>query len=419
MNESEHKARPGNRLMKRRASAGFIALGAGALLLAPVIAVAEVTLDTSAYAQYEYDSNVFYLAPGVLAPDGRPDPSDSVLTTGGKFMVAELWQQQQVYLSLQGSDVRYDHFTELDHTDYNLDGGWVWKLGRDWDGRLEVTRLRDEVPFTYLVSTQLFLQTEQRETASANLQFSSDWRIEGIGYTRQVDLPQQQAPDLRLTESSGQLALKYTGISRTTAGVMATYVTGNYDNTDFLNTVVGFSRTYHQTTVGLTSTYSVSGLTSLVGQIGYTRRETPNPAADDSGVTGDLHYKRALTVKTSIDVEFSRELQSYITGVGSELDSNANLQIRWEATYKVAVAALYAYTYRQLPNQGFVPGTDRLDHLQSTTLQVDYGVRKWLSIRPYVRYQTRSSSYPEGDFTGTAIGLNFTVQWQKGHRPSS
>lgn len=418
MNESEHEARPGNPLMKPRASALFTALGAGALFLAPAIAVAEVTLETSAYTQYEYDSNVFYLSPGALAPDGRPEPSDSVLTAGGKFRVAESWQQQQVYLSLQGSDVRYDHFTQLDYTAYNLDGGWVWKLGPDWDGRLEVTRLRAEVPFTYLVSTQLFLQTEQRETANANLQFSPDWRIEGIGYTRQVGLPQQAAPDLQLTESSGQVALKYTGISRTTAGVMASYVTGDYDNTGLLNTVVGFAPKYHQTTVGLTSTYNVSGLSSLLGQIGYTRRVTPNPVADDSGVTGDLHYKRALTAKTSIDLDLSRELQSYITGVGSELDSIANLAIRWEATYKIVVAALYAYTYRQLPNQGFVPGTNRLDHLGSTTLQVDYLVRKWLTIRPYVRYETRSSNFPDGDFTGAAIGLNFTVQWQKGNHQS-
>jgi hypothetical protein len=400
--------------MKRWRSAQFIGIGAGVLFLAPAIAVAEVTLATSAYTQYEYESNVFYLAPGgTVLGDVHPDPSDSVLTAGGKITVTDLWQQQKAYLSLQGSHLHYDHFTQLNHSDYNLDGAWVWKLGRDWDGQLEVTRLRAEVPFTYLVSSQLFLQTEQRETASANLQFNSDWRIEGIGYTRQADLPQQQAPDLRLSETSGQLALKFTGISRTTAGLMAAYVTGNYDNTGLLSTVAGFSPTYHQTTVGLTSTYNVSGLTSLQGQIGYTRRVTPVQAADESGVTGELHYKRALTPKTSVEVDLSRQLQSYLTGVGSELDSKANLQIHWEITYKIAVTALYAYIYRQLPNQGFEPGTNRLDHLQSTTLQLDYLVRRWLSLKPYARYEARTSNYPDGNFTGSAIGLNVTVQWQK------
>lgn len=414
MNESERETRLGNPRIERRASARFIAIGACGLFLAPVITVAEVTLDTSAYAQYEHDSNVFYLAPGVTVPGAsQADPSDSVFTAGGKFMVSELWQLQKLFLSLQGSDVRYDRFVQLDHIDYNVDGGWVWKLGRDWDGRFEVTRLRSEVPFTYLVSSQLFLQTEQRETAAVNLQFSSDWRIESTAFTRQVDLPQQLAPELQLTETSGQVEFKYTGISRTTAGVMAAYFAGNYDNPGFLSQVVGFSPSYHQTTVGLTSTYAVSGLSSLQGQIGYTRRVTPNPAADDSGVTGDLHYKRALTAKTSIDLDFSRALQSYLTGVGSELDSIANLQIRWEATYKIAVAVLYAYTYRQLPNQGFVPGTDRLDHLQSTTLQMEYLVRPWLSLKPYARYETRSSNFLDSNFTGSAIGLDFTVQWKK------
>src|SRR5258707_7595815 len=419
MNESEHEARPGNPLTKRWEFARFMGIGAGVLFLAPAIAVAEVALETSAYAQYEYDSNVFYLAPGVTFPgDSRSDPSDTVLTAGGKFVVADLWQQQKVYLSVQGSDVRYDRFTQLDHSDYNLDGAWIWTLGGNWDGQLQVTRLRAEVPFTYLVSSQLFLQTEQRETASANFRFNSDWRIEGIGYTRQLDLPQLLAPNLQLTESSGQVTLKYTGISRTTAGAMAAYATGNYDNTGLLSSVAGFAPKYHQTTFGLISTYSVSGLTSLEGQLGYTRRVTPNPAADESGVTGDLHYKRSLTAKTSIDLEFSRQLLSYISGVGSELDSIANLQVRWEATYKVAVMAWYTYIYRQLPNQGFVAGTNRLDHLQSTTLLVDYTVRPWLSLRPYVRYETRSSNYPDGDFTGAAIGLNFTVQWRRGRRPS-
>src|SRR5258707_8621159 len=364
-----------------------MSIGAGVLLLAPAIAVAEVALETSAFAQYEYYSNVFYLAPGVTSPgDPHSDPSDTFLTAGGKFVVADLWQQQKVYLSLQGSDVRYNRFTQLDHSDYNVDGGWIWALGGNWDGQLQVTRLRSQVPFTYLVSTQLFLQTEQRETASANFRFNSDWRIEGIGYTRQVDLPQLQAPNLRLTESSGQVALKYTGISRTTAGVLAAYGTGNYDNTGLLSALAGFPPTYHQTTFGLISTYSVSGLTSLQGQLGYTRRVTPNPAADQSGVTGDLHYTRALTAKTSIDLEFSRQLQSYIAGVGSELDSKVNLQARWEATYKIAVLAGYTFIYRQLPNQGFVAGTNRLHHLQSANLEVDYTVRPWLALKPNVRY---------------------------------
>src|SRR5258708_1402732 len=130
MNESETGARPRKPPRKRWEFVRFMGIGAGVLFLAPAIGVAEVALETSAYAQYEYDSNVFYLAPGVTFPgDSRSDPSDTVLTAGGKFVVAELWQQQKVYLSLQGSDYRYDHFTQLDHSDYTLDGDWIWTLG--------------------------------------------------------------------------------------------------------------------------------------------------------------------------------------------------------------------------------------------------------------------------------------------------
>ena len=56
-----------------------------------------------------------------------------------------------------------------------------------------------------------------------------------------------------------------------------------------------------------------------------------------AGVTGDLNYKRALTAKTTLGLDLSRQILAYITNTGSVISSVANVRANWQATYKIAV----------------------------------------------------------------------------------
>jgi hypothetical protein len=406
-----------------------VVAGAGVLglVLLPTTARAELTLDTTGYGHWEYGSNVYALASGTPIPGSNNFVhEDYYLAYGGTFVVDELWQQQKFSLNLQGEDFRYDRLTQLDHSEYTLAGSWAWHLLRDLSGSIEVRRQRSMVSFSNLIDSPLILETEQRETASAAYQVNPKWRVEGSGYTRTLDAPQPTAPNLRLLESQGQASLDYTGIARVVANLTGTYLEGNFQNNGSLENEIAAS--YHQATIGAGATYKVTGLSTFLGQIGYTDRQSDAGLNEISAVTGAFSYLRNLTGKTTMNLQFSRQVNSYLINSGSELDSNAGLVMNWQATIKTGVSLSYFYTYRQLPDQGFLPNTNRLDHVQNMMLQVNYielqgGIPRnrqagqaapgWLSIKPYVEYQTRTSNYPFGGFNSISYGLLFTLELQR------
>jgi hypothetical protein len=380
------------------------------LMQVPWPCLAAVSVDTSATARYEYNSNVFDLQGGYPVP-GTTDfqRSDSLYTYGAALDVNYLWDQQKFFAALSTTDFRYDHFTELNHNEYNLDGGLNWKLGRILDGTLEVLRNRTMVAFTNVENAQFALQTEQRESAKVGVAFTPDWRIEGSGYYRTIDQVFVGSPNIDLTESFGQAALKYVGRAGLTAGLSGGYTAGNYTGAS-----AALNPSYTQTSIAFVANYEPTGRSTLNGTMGYSDRTSASQVNSISGFTGELDYVSQLTVKTSVKAQISRLITSYVNSASSEIDSIAALNLRWQATYKLGVLAGYSWTYRELPKQGNAPvGSDRIDHLQYASVNLDYEPLRWLSIAPYINVQTRSSNFVGGNFNATVYGVYFTAKWQR------
>ena len=380
-----------------------------ALLQLPWPCKAAVDIFPSATVRYEYDTNVFDLQRGYPVP-GTSDlqHSDSLFTYGAALDADYLWDQQKLFAILSTTEFHYDHFGQLDHNEYNFDGGLNWKLGRILDGALEVQRDRIMVAFTNVNNAQFVLQTEQRESAKVGVELTPDWRLEGNGYYRTVDQVLMGAPNLDLNESLGQLALKYVGRAGLTSGLSGGYVTGDYTGASAAS-----NPSYRQTNVALVATYEPTGRSTLNGALGYSDRTSSSALNEISGFTGEIDYQNQLTGKTSMQLQLSRTINSYISNVSSEIDGIAALNVRWQATYKIGVLAGYSWTNRELPGQGNAPiGSDRVDHLQYASIKVDYEPFRWLSIKPYINLQTRSSNFIGGNFNATVYGVYFTVQRQ-------
>jgi len=397
----------------------------------PVPALAQLALTTAADTQYEYNSNVFALQKGEVTPFGGTNFGDSDLSYGGELDASYLWSQQQFYATVLGNEYHYDRFQELNHSDNTLLAGWDWKVGRIWDGILDVEHIRSMVSFWNVIGTSLVIQTEQRETGRASVQATPDWRAEFTGLTHKIDQPQPGAPNLSLTESSGTVGIKYTGTAGVTAGVDGNYLKGSFSDTG-----TNFEPDYSQISGGLTATDEVTGLSTFRGQIGYTRRtsDASNSISAVTGalafqhssisaVTGLVDYKRNLTGKTKVEINLSRQINIYVASSTSEIDSIAALTANWQATYKINVLLGYTFTYRQLPGLGdalvggaIVPtGATQTQRLHAPSLTVTYEPVPWLILKPYVNYQTRASTnLVYGNFDSTLVGMRFTLQWQHG-----
>ncbi len=379
------------------------------IALLPLAAFADdPPVKVSATGQYEYNSNIFDISTHLPVP-GTSDfhHGDSYYAYGSGIDLNTPWQQQDWYANALVTGFKYDHFTQLDHTEYKVDGGLKWRLGYNLQGQLEVQRSQSMVPFTAIVQSQLSLATEQRETASLDYQFAVRWRLEGSGYADSLTQPSLAAPKLLLSQSQAGAALNYLGATGLTSGVSFAYQYGVYSYTN--GTV---NPSYDQTTGALFINYAPTiGLTTLEGAAGFTRRASASGQDDRSGLTGHLLFTRKLTGKTFIDVTLDRIINNYVTNAGSEIDTSASTTLTWQATYRIALKASYIWTYSLFPAQGYIPDTNRGDHLKYASLKINYDIGDWLTLKPYANVGTRLSNYPDYGFNSTIYGVQFVVRW--------
>lgn len=378
----------------------------------PLHAFAQFNGKAAVTAQYQSDSNVFDLNSGFGAPSlGDRPRSDTYYAYGAQFDGKYDLSRQEFYALASASRYEYQRFTDLDHIGYNFDGGLRWKLGQPLDGRIDVTRTRNMVPFYNLSGNlsgvsalTLSILTEQRETAEIGLRLASLWKLEASGYTSKINQPIAGAPDLELHQDSGTAAINYLGVTGLTSGLSATYLKGDYEgSTSQLNP------SFNQVTVGLLAKYKRTR-TTFDGQLGYSRRQSANAFDNTSGFTGLVDFTDQLTARTSITLKADRLINSYVLNSGSEIDTDLGGNLLWQATYKSAFTVGYTFSYRDFPGQGNNPvGSRRVDIQEYVNFGINYQPRKWLLIKPYYNVQTRRSTFVGGHFSSTIWGVNLVL----------
>jgi hypothetical protein len=226
---------------------GWVIFTSLAALSLPTRVLAQFKGTASVDGKYEYNSNVFNVASGFANP-GVAEPgltnsgvgrSDGYYSYGTDLVGTYKASRQELYGSANISNVRYQSFTQLDHTDYSLDGGLRWALGELLDGRLDVSRNHAQVPFVNLSGQVLALTvtTQQSELAQIGLRLPDDWRIEGSGTTSRSTTPIPQEPNLALITNSGRASLLYVGIGGLATGFTAGYSSGRYSGSNSALTI--------------------------------------------------------------------------------------------------------------------------------------------------------------------------------------
>ena len=366
---------------------------------------------------YQYNSNVFALSSSAPEPMGDHGPtfSDRYLEERAGIDALYDWSLQEFYANVEGRHFGYDQLSDLSHYEYLVHGGMKWQLGFLFDGVLDYRRERSMVPFLDFTATQLYLQVQSVTTASANFQFTPDWRLQSQGTINNLDSPRPGFPNLSLTEDSIHEGLRYVGIAKLSAGVDAIYPNGHFNGEEFILTP-----RYHQTTIEAAANYVATGLSNFDGAVGYTRR-TQEIGAPVSGVSGLLAYQRDLTGLTSINIKLSRAFNTYLTYQGAEIDTGLGLGATWKATSTIEVTPGYQWIYSTFPGANLANpapvGIERVDHYQLATLSVKYQPRNWLSLRLYGQYETRSSDVVIDSFNRTICGLEFEVRMSREANP--
>lgn len=419
MNHQNYKNCPRPRHSPARSTVTLLCSG-GLLLVTPIAGTAATFLTVQADEQHDTNSNVFDLPPGAVSGlrPGDTTRRDTFNSYGGTLAGGLSGVRNELTFSLDAHDVKYQHYNELDHTQYRLNGTWKLHVGSRIDGSLGIDRERDMVPFYNLVGTdgnavplQRSLQTNQVEHGNINVQLTRLWRLENTVTITNSESPRSGEPTLELQERGGEMTLKYAGFSGLTMGFSGGYSHGSY---------VGAEKAqdpgYNQTLAQVVAHYSHNPASSIDVSAGYTDRRSPTGTDNLSGLTGLVGYKRQLTPKTGVKLDVTRNISSYITNTGSEIDTSVTGEITWKATGKLALSARYNYTYSQLPHQG-PSGSDRLDHDRGAQLQVIYEPFEWLELEPYARWETRTSDFVNAGYSGSVFGIYAHLRYRRGHAP--
>jgi hypothetical protein len=222
--------------------------------------------------------------------------------------------------------------------------------------------------------------------------------VEAQGLVSRLNSPLANAPGYGMNQSMGGLAIKYTGLSRLTAGLVSQYGEDQYRG-------VSDAARFRQITEELSADYVVSGLSTMNLAMGYTdRRSNRNSADNASGFTGSLGYRRILSAKTTIETKAFREATNYATGSDTVIDTGALFAIYWAPTVKTSADASYRWEKSKFQGALTSGAEPRQDHYQYIRGNVQYQPVPWLTLNPYVEYQDRHSNIEVFGYNALVVG---------------
>ena len=403
--------RPG-RTPVRRKTGTRLSLAFTPLLAAwPVVTSAQAEFHPYVASQYEFNSNVFSLPnrDQAILLNGSPARDDTDLRSVAGLDTAYAWNlgRERLGATLEGRRLIYDRFSQLDRNEYLLSGQFDWKAYNNWDGNFGVRQERRMASFADRTGTsERSMELDRNATAGVNVNLDPEWRLETGVQWHQLDSPLPGFPAFSLREDSGNVALKYLGVSKLTAGVQTSYTDGRFNG-------LPDSPAYNQLGAGLTMTYTLSGITTVDGDVGYTRFKDRNADGQSvSGFSGSLQLTEHLSAKTTAHVRAYRRVNSYIAGANAVIDSGAQAGVEWQPTGKIGLSAGYEWIYseyRALAAQGAV-GSDRRDHYQALTLAVNYAMFDWATWRLYGSYYDRSSDLLLDEYNQALAGIELRLR---------
>jgi hypothetical protein len=373
------------------------------IALLPLPAAAQLSASPYLDARVEHDSNVFRVpnSEPLIIANGDPTLADWDQKYTAGLNATYLWSQQKLTALLEVRKQDFEHFKDLNHYEYLADIGLDWKLTSLVDGLLEYRQEKYMAPFYLGDSLNLALDVDRRVVGKANINVAADWRIEtGLSY-RYLQAPLQFYPDFDQREFDTHLALDYLGAAYFTYGIAYDFISGAFDNAPNVGN-------YTQNGLGLTAKYAVSALTTLNAQLGYSIRDQTNTGTSRvSEITGELKYTRQLTGKTSVNLDLSRNVNSYLAGGASEVDTVISAGALWQATYKIGVDLNAGYTHSSFVGQA-IPGSNvdgRVDHFPTQSIDLKYQMLRHLWVKAYFNHSARSSTYELYNFSDTIAGI--------------
>jgi hypothetical protein len=388
----------------------------------PAMAGVNVGVSVGATVGVDYNSNAYNLssteeAPGSGGSTDRDDFSRRA-SVDFRFNVGlDGTNDGPVRLQVRAGlvDASFDHFEAISHRDHDVGAILDWRPSRVFDISLETSHSSNPVEIADVGGSENSQQKEFQNRATLRVRPTPQWQIALTpGWKKSTtDLP--DAPDFKLREDSGKVALDFLGAGRLVPGVAVSQAKGRYSG-------IEDPTRYRDRTVQATLNYTATAASTFTFAAGRTQRNTrliepsSDPAAlaregGDSAFTGALNFHRQLTVKTGINIAAYRYFQNYDAGVNTSVGTGISTGVTWAATAKISTSLDGGLSWSNIDDIE-VEDTlvQRKDLERRLSLGVTYAFTQRFSLRGHFTRSVRTSDVDSAEYRSTAAGVDLTAR---------
>lgn len=318
-----------------------------------------------------------------------------------------LVSRQQLFLDAKYGSVSYDGLPDFGDDEYEFRGGMNWLLRDRLDGLLEALDQKRVPSFTDVLLKGNTVEEERRLTGTLNAQLLRRLRLETAAISRNLDTPIVDIRDFGLRETINQAGLRLQVAQRVSLGGEYENIDGNFRNAAGLGA-------YTQTTPAVFLDYQETDLQTLRFKLGWTERDQEGEPEPYEETTGAFSVERALSGKTSVNAQGSRDIDNYFgadAGAFALVDS-WNVGITWQATGKSSLYLDYGQSRTEFLGDG-VAGTavtGRVDRSSAVNLSLENDTYAWLLTEIYVRLDDVNSNIDRYTYDGFVIGVKFEAR---------
>lgn len=341
---------------------------------------------------WAHDDNLLRVADDAQPFGGRRGDSYRTLDAGVAY--DKTISRQRIAATARVSQVRFDHFDQLDYDGRDLQASWLWEAGTRLEGRAEALYVKTLAPYTDFDSDARNLRRQRRQFIDAGVKLHPGWKLR-VGALRDkftYELPVQRYNDR--TEKSYEAELSYTPRSGSSVGIVVRRIKGAYPNRRPYAGGVLFDD-FTQDELKARIEWLASGSTTVQALAGHVRREQPSyGAGSTSGLNGRITVLYSPRGKIGYGAAVWREFTPIESpGVSTTLNKGASVRATWDATDRIEVEASATYEKRDYTARAVLAGATGLsDAIRSASVRALWQVRPKVQVVASYAYQARSGS---------------------------
>ncbi len=387
------------------------AIAALLIALNPVFADQFDTVNYSATAGINYDSNIFRL-PSWVDPQtvlGKPGKSDAIRMISAGINFDKKYSNQELIFGANVTNNSYNTFSNLDYNGTTYKAAANWSLTSRLNGALSADRSQTLTNPANIQTNARNLNTVDNQRLNADWWFQSDWHllagVSNSGSTSTVSTINSLSSTSRTTE----LGLKYLPSTESSVTVTTRNIRGTNNNINpyYLQLI---DSGYTERQIALQINWQLTGKSVLTGDLTRLKHQYPVFSRNDyTGTQGNVSDIWTISDKTRLVTSFSRSISSWYDTYSSHFVTDTiSLAPSWEISSKTSMHLSLSKSRSDYVTPIVANASARRDDNQSIEVGMAWSPQRSLSFSALLEHTWRASTYSFYEFSDNLASLSVT-----------